>query len=195
MGMVANLQEALGAIDLNFRKVRQTPAHQYRAFIWSVFTRILENTPQSTGRAVANWNIGINSPDLEFDPDVGDEVSVSGGFSSYRSKGDKTWIEYAKERNIAKVWGPGGGPRKGFVAGGLTGRDIVYITNMVEGDDDEGNGGVNYLLDLQDPAYAARRLRVQNQPYETAQESIIIVASKMLSKGFDLPKIAGGSWE
>lgn len=204
MGFISNMPEVETSIELSFQKVRQMTAQQYRYFVWAVFLRILDNTPQSTGRAVANWNIGVNSPDLSADLSLGDAelfqnkvYTFDGGkpVSQLRQQGDSRWVEVAKRRAQPRVWGPGGGPRLGFKRGGLTYRDKVFITNSVEGDDDEGNEGVPYLADLQDPSFAVKRLRAANQPYENAQESVIVVASRMLGRGFSLPKVSGGSWQ
>jgi hypothetical protein len=59
----------------------------------------------------------------------------------------------------------------------------VYITNAVTGDTDNGRSIENYLEALQNPAYAAAKLRPQNQPYEIVQDSVAYVAARWRAKG------------
>lgn len=136
---------------------------EYRQFVWGVFCRILGETPQWSGKAVANWNLSVGGPDLDWDPNVGDKVDIWG---SAHQRGDAKWIEYAKARNLPRI------------------REInsknhrVWITNMVEGDDDHGKSSTNYILSLQSDDYWDKKLRWQNKPYETADESILFIQAQ-----------------
>ncbi len=197
-GMVRNLMVYNTGVDLYMQKIRDMTADQYRAFIWAVFLRILNETPQFSGKAVANWNISLNTPNFDYDDSLGDNTEIFGGSSfgqrgltDVRQRGDKKWIDVAKRRNQPILWGPGGGPNKGFSRGGATYKDKVFISNGVRGDDDEGKSVEAYMESLQDPAYAARKLRAANQPYENAQESVIVVAAMNLSRGISVPRVGG----
>ena len=183
-GMLVNM-----GVDLWMQKVKNMTAAEYRSFVWAVFLRILKETPQFSGTAVANWNISINGPNYDYDPTLGDELDPFTGLAY--EKGHPRWIEVAKRRNTPIVWGPGGGPQKGYKPGGLSYRDKVYITNSVRGDSDDGKSLEAYMESLQDPGYAARKLRDVNKPYETAQESVIVIAGQFLSRGISLPRVGG----
>lgn len=191
MGFARNIFKVNTGVELAMQKVREMTADQYRAFVWEVFLRILNETPQYTGKAVANWNISLNSPNYNFDPNLGDDLDL---FEDPRQRGDRRWIQVAIRRNQPIVWGSGGGPRLGKGQGGLTYKDKVYICNGVMGDDDEGRAVEAYMEALQDPGYAARKLRAVNKPYEIAQESVIVVATRSLSKGISLPRMSGEDW-
>ena len=57
----------------------------------------------------------------------------------------------------------------------------VYFCNNVVGDTDSGTlpAGNHYMAELQNPAYAARKLREVHQPYIEAQ----VVVHEMMSRG------------
>ena len=205
MGMISSLRQNLGDIEFAMDKTRFLTADAFRNYVWQVFLRILQNTPQSSGRAVANWNISANSPDFTVYSQGGKIEYVSGdnfdkmhstqgarGFGrleSHRSQGFPEFIEVAKRRNKVKLYGVGGGPRLGFKRGGITYNDRVFISNGVEGTSDDGANIESYLSDLQNPGYAARRLRAVNLPYENAQESVIVVSTKTGRVGISLPQV------
>lgn len=189
MGFVANLAKVNLGVELMFRKTKDMATDEYCKFVWEVFLRILAETPQFSGAAVANWNISVGGPNFDYNPDLGTDLDPFTGVALQR--GDPRWIDVAKRRNQHVVWGPGGGPRKGRMNGGLTTRSKVYISNGVRGDTDDGKSLEAYMESLQDPGYAARKLRDVNKPYENAQESVIVVASRFLSKGISIPRVGG----
>ncbi len=178
MGFVKNLMAFNTGVDLAFKQVADLGTDAYRSFIWDVFLRILKETPQWSGKAVANWNISIHTPNFNFDDSLGDEV---GRYGVAHEKGDERWIRIARERNRPIV------KRVRY-------RDKVFISNGVVGDTDGGKSAHAYMEALQDPGYWATKLRAVNKPYETAQESVIVVATRYGSRGFALPKVSGDSW-
>jgi len=174
--LVRNRMKVASDIKLAMDRIEEAPVALYRKVVWEIFTRIVNETPQFTGRAVANWNLGINSPDLSFDPNMGDEhdTTASGRIrsDSGRHKGDQKWAVEATQRakNVLRRI------RRG---------DKVYITNATRGDS-FGRGDQSsaaYLADRQNPANWAKRLREVNKPYETALESAIFVAEGLLKNG------------
>jgi len=194
MGMISSLRQNLGDIEFAMDKTRFLTADAFRNYVWQVFLRILQNTPQSSGRAVANWNISANTPDFTVYSQGGkiEYVGDSGRFKrleSHRSQGFPEFIEVAKRRNKVKLYGVGGGPRLGFKRGGITYNDRAFISNGVEGTSDDGSNIESYLSDLQNPGYAAKRLRAVNLPYENAQESVIVVSTKTGRVGISLPQV------
>jgi hypothetical protein len=164
---------------------------EYREVVWEIFCRILEQTPQFTGRAVAHWDIQIVSPEGFVrtpppfdDPNVGRVVNMvdprrtkKGRFTKRESaqrKGNPMFIEVAKARNK---------PRLAL----LRRYDSVRFVNDVQGDSDGRPSGF-YMKELQDPGYWKEKLRSVNQPYETAQESIGVV-QWFYGAGSDMPGI------
>jgi hypothetical protein len=173
--VIKNPFEVNMGVELTMKRVREAPVDAFREIVWLTFCRILEQTPQWSGKAVANWNIGVGAPDFSYDPDVGEKL---GRYDLALQRGDNEWIEYAKFRNAPKI-------RE-------IRRDLkVFICNGVEGDTDNGRSSELYLDSLQDPKYWAVKLRQVNQPYETAHESVIHIAEKYLENGF-LPMKASG---
>jgi len=165
-------------VDLWVKRVNEVLVAGYRDIVWKIFLRILHETPQYTGKAVANWNIGVGVPDYNFDPSFGDAPELVDDptpgtpwdhpmgrsfLVPAHDKGDRKWIEKAKARNRPKL--------------PLIKRDTrVYFNNAVRGDNDKGaTTSTLYMEELQDPAYWAIKLRAVNRPYETAQESMIVV--------------------
>lgn len=192
MGLVANRK--LFEDDLGFwaNQYRGMAVQTFRDYVWEVFKRILRETPQYTGKAVANWNLSIGAPNFDFNDDFGDEPEFMSKFAQFSSpvheKGDERWMRKARDRAR---------PIKDRIRSG----DKVFICNGTVGDDDLGAGevgggapGFNYMAALQDSSYWARNLREVNKPYETVQESMIIVATKFSNKGWQLPRV-GTSWD
>lgn len=179
MGFVRNVMTVNTGVDLAMKKVRDMAADQYRDFVWEVFNRILLQTPQFSGKAVANWNLSIGSPNFTYEDSRGDQVDWLTGAT--RERGDQRWIKVARDR-----------ARR--VMKRITYRDKVFISNGVMGDDDNGRSVEAYMESLQDPGYAARKLRLVNQPYEIVQDSVIVVATKFLSRGIAVPRISGEDW-
>jgi hypothetical protein len=162
MGFVKNEAQVLDGITLLMKKVEAAPILAFRQLVWQIFYEILQQTPQWSGKAVANWNIGIGAPDYSWDDDVGEKVDLWA--TNALQKGDNEWIAYALFRNHDKVWKD------------LKRREKVFITNSVWGDDDDGRADTNhYLVALQDPAYWQEKLRAVNRPYEVVDETVIRV--------------------
>lgn len=161
----------MAAIDELIRRTREALVKEYRDTVWAIFCRILEQTPQFTGRAVAHWDIQIDGDTSYFQDDsIGRVVNIvdpkrrrNGRFfksEAAHRKGSDQFIEIAKARNWPKL--------KNIHRG-----SVVRFTNNVRGDTDNGTRSEFYLQELQDESYWLTKLRKVNQPYETAQESII----------------------
>lgn len=167
-GYVKNLDEVNRGIDFWIKRVEQKPVEFYRKIAWDVFLRLTLKTPQWSGRAVANWRIGIGAPDYSFDPDLGDQDAGIENLSTYtaREQGDTKWIEVARRREKKKL---------------LLLRNVrqkVFFTNMAEGDGRWGvddDAGLYYLEAMQKPDFWMANLRMANKPYETVQETLIYV--------------------
>lgn len=170
---VKNLPAVLNGIDLEMRRINDAFVNRYRDVIWLTFCRILDNTPQYSGLAVANWRIGVGAPDTTFDRYLGDPSLQNLSKKKWSHpkvaerayhKGSQEWIEQAKRREAHKI--------------PLVKRHTkVFITNNVQGDRDGGATGEYgnfYLEALQDPAYWRVKLRGYNRPYETAHESFML---------------------
>lgn len=179
MGFVRNWFNVDRGVDLWMRQARELPTQQFRVFVWTVFLRILRETPQFSGKAVANWNLSIGAPNFDWNDDYGDELEWD---QDARARGDQRWIRVARDRARP-------------IKDRIRSRDKVFISNGVRGDTDNGKSVEAYLESLQDPGYAARKLRVVNQPYENAQESVVVVATQFLSKGIALPRVGGEDWQ
>lgn len=171
MGLVTNRAQVDAGIDLWVKRINAMAVQEYRDLVWAIFSRILNQTPQFSGKAVANWNIGVGAPDYSFDDNFGDEISAymgDGRRDFAHSKGSsagRKWIDAAKARNRPKM--------------ALIQRNTkVYINNNVRGDTDNGKSSEYYLESLQDSTYWARKLRDVNQPYETAQESVMFMVEQ-----------------
>jgi hypothetical protein len=181
MTLVKNMPQVNAGIDLFIKRVGDMHVKYYREVVWAVFIEVLYQTPQFTGRAVANWNIGLGAPDFSSDSGLGDEVAMvsdSTGLTDAHQREDQKWIDYAIANNEPKIAQIQRGSK-------------VYITNNVRGDDDNGKSSELYLESLQDSAYWSVKLREANKPYETAQETIMSMAARIgQSHGFEFK--AGG---
>lgn len=184
MAFVKNQAEFNQGIDLWLRRTQSVYVKYYREIVWQTFLRILEKTPQFTGRAVANWNLSVGQPDFSYNDDLGDEVSGSagdGGRHEAHRRGHRKWINYAIARNEPKL-------------AEIHRTSKVYINNGIRGDTDHGRSSELYLDDLQDPAYWAVKLRDVNKPYETAQQSVKVMAKRILqSHGLEF-RAGGGNY-
>lgn len=172
-GAVSNIDALIRSLDVWVRQVEMSTVKQFRDEAKSIFMTLLETTPQASGRAVANWKIGINEPSNSFESDVGDqEIREAGPYAPAafshsvhpRQKGDPKWIEYAWLTESYKLEAGMRGSKARLQLG-----DTVYFTNNVVGDYNE-----KYLDQLQDPAVWSTRLRDANQPYITAAEVLIM---------------------
>jgi hypothetical protein len=189
-------------IDLWVRRQEDMVKHEYQALIWKIFCRILERTPQYSGIAAASWNIGVGYPDMSetsYTSDV-DEPTLEARSSqpgatsvwvppdNVRQRGDQRAIDSAKRRNHPKI-------------ALIERRTKVYFTNTATGDmnakADQGKGNGSYYLEaLQDPSYWKVKLRAVNKPYETANESLIVINELWnRTRGQGLGKAGGETWE
>lgn len=176
-----------GGIDTWFKQVEGTATEGYRKLVWAVFKRILQATPQWSGLAVANWNLSIGEPNMTWDPTLGDDIGLH---DIAHSRGDAQWIKVATARN----WP---------TAKQIRYRDRVFISNGVKGDsgiwkdgETKGGQGFSYLEAMQaEGSPWHQSLRDVNKPYETVQESIIIVSTLYGSRGLTLPRVGGELWE
>lgn len=176
MGFLSNLPEITGGIDLWVRRQSEMFVEDYRDLIWETFLRLLNQTPQWSGHAAANWNIGVGAPDVAVHDMYLKDDQRDSDYQSFvaRVKGDRRAIQRATRR-----YGGRNGPWSKLVKRGTK----VYFTNSVVGNDDtwSNDGTVFYLANLQNPSWHSR-LRVENMPYETAQESIYFIYAKWSAK-------------
>ena len=102
----------------------------YRGFVTIAYISVVENTPQWTGHATAQWNIGINSVDnisasglyAALNMRISEEIRskrASGFASPAKKKGDPEAVNEAKKRQATKVKQ-------------IDLDDIVFISNNVE---------------------------------------------------------------
>ncbi len=168
-------------IDLWLKQVKTMSTQQFQGLVWDVFLRIVRETPQWSGKAVANWNISVGSPDLDVHVDV-PEIDL--GTDIPFQKGDRKWETVAWNRNRP-------------IKNSLKYTDKVFISNGVMGDGEWGDGhtAFAYMQAIQYPGKWRDRLRVVNQPYESVQESLMIVASQYMRKGLGLSKVGGNTME
>lgn len=172
-------------IDLWMRQTRQLTVDVFRALVKDAFYRLLRNTPQWSGTAVANWKVSIGTPDLSFDPGLGERITFTDvviGDQSYgiryegvQQKGSERWMRYA--RSQARP-----------IIDSIHYRDRVYITNGTMGDVDiwslgehehEGERNFPYLAAMhQQGNYWYQNLRSVNKPFETVEESIMLTNAK-----------------
>ena len=139
----------------------------YRRLIWSTLRELVLTTPQWSGHAAANWNIGVGRPDNEVhdwsfrqdftDPVFGDDP---------KRMGDKEAWQAVRARY-------GGGPDSAFMKQIQRGTK-VYFCNGVYGDKKWGDDeSVLYLAEVQSGTWSwGQRLREANLPYESAEEVI-----------------------
>lgn len=170
---VKGVKETISKLDAWVDQAEGVAVATYRKAIWEVFLEILEETPQMSGRAVANWRLGVGSPDTYHDDTLGDAPEMTTYKSgqgmylkqAYHRKGDRKWIQHAIDENIMKA----GVKRKyGIPSNAIKLGDRVFISNNVQGDNDNGKtSSENYLTELQDPGYWVDKLRAVNQPYVT----------------------------
>lgn len=178
-GLIKNASKFDADVNVRMQQVKGLGVEMYKSFIWEVFKRVLRSTPQWSGKAVANWNLSVGAPNYSFDDSLGDEVSL---YDIARQRGDEKWMRVARNRNR---------PILATIRYG----NKVFISNGVRGDDDGGASGTNYLESLQNSTYWGQKLRLVNQPYETLQETLIIVGTQYGRRGVSLPRLSGESWD
>lgn len=168
-------------VDLWLKQTQTMARDQFQKLVWDVFLRIVRETPQYTGRAVANWNISVGHPDMTVyvePPDIDSVTDIPW------QRGDRKWETVAWNRNRPKM-------RE------IKLTDKVFISNGVTGDVDWGDGvsTFSYIQAIQEPGKWRDRLRLENSPYESVQESLMIVTSKYMRKGLGLSGVGGNVME
>lgn len=160
MFKVKGTQLLVDQLDLYVRRAEQMYVEQYRKLIWETLKELVMTTPQWSGHAAANWNLGIGHPDTAVHEDG---PTLQSGAEPVERGHPAAW------RLVSARYG--GGPGSAFMKTIQRGTK-VYFTNSVVGD--RGGRGPNardlvlYLAEYQNPAWH-HRLRAVNQPYETAE--------------------------
>lgn len=173
MSIKLNFRKDIAGVNEMITRTREAWVDEYRGVVWEIFCRILEQTPQFTGRAVAHWDIMVDGAGTPFQNDnVGKFVNMlnptrrkNGRFTKRavaQHKGNPEFIEIAKARNWPKLQQIHRG-------------SVVQFVNAVEGDTDMGASSTNYMKDLQSESYWLKKLRSVNKPYEVVAESIALV--------------------
>lgn len=214
MGMVKNLSSLERGIDVMMRRVEESYVAEYRQFVWAVFVRLLYETPQYSGTAVASWNIvlsdsvGPGAGPTGYKSDVQPGRTRLEALSLYRNtdtdktvtqltespnareKGDLRAIDYARRRNAKKI------PL-------IKRRTRVFFVNTAQGDN---NAKVDqkhnlpektfYLQALQEPGYWVAKLREVNKPYETIDETMTLMQARLFKAQRNQGSSFGyGGWE
>lgn len=195
---IKNAAQVSQQLDLWVKRQGDMFVQEYRDLVWAIFLRLLKETPQYTGHAVASWNIGVGVPDMREttyrsdvvdEPVPADESTKAGAAGkglnvarwehpgNVREKGDSRAIEAAKRRNAPKLMQIKPGSK-------------VFFTNTARGDMSskvdkaQGFAGETFYLEaLQSNSYWHAKLRAENKPYETVNESVVAVQEKMLGGG------------
>lgn len=214
MGMVKNLSSLERGIGVMMRRVEESYVAEYRQFVWAVFVRLLYETPQYSGTAVASWNILLSDSvgpeggptgyksdvqpgrsrlealDLYRNEDTGKTVTELTLSPNAREKGDLRAIDYARRRNAKKI------PL-------IKRRTRVFFVNTARGDN---NAKIDkdknlpeqffYLQALQEPGYWVAKLREVNKPYETIDETMTLMQARLFKAARnDGGKFGYGGWE
>lgn len=214
MGMVKNLSSLERGIDVMMRRVEESYVAEYRQFVWAIFVRLLYETPQYSGTAVASWNIvlsdsvGPGAGPTGYKSDTLPGRSRLEALSLYRStdtdksvteltvspnareKGDLRAIDYARRRNAKKI------PL-------IKRRTRVFFVNTARGDN---NAKIDkdknlpeqffYLQALQEPGYWVAKLREVNKPYETIDETMTLMQARLFKAARNEGgKFGYGGWE
>lgn len=197
MGMVKNLSSLERGIDVMMRRAEESYVAEYRQFVWAVFVRLLYETPQYSGEAVASWNIvlsdsvgpgagptgyksdvlpgrsSLEALSLYRNEDTGKTVTELTLSPNAREKGDLRAIDYARRRNAKKI------PL-------IKRRTRVFFVNTARGDNnakiDKDKGLPEqffYLQALQEPGYWVAKLREVNKPYETIDETMTLMQARL----------------
>lgn len=177
--MSVNAVEFSKSVDKWFDDVRSAATIKFRELVWDLFETVVRETPQWSGKAVANWNISIGSVGSVYDGSLGSDNEV-GRTSFYENdkfyshaphqKGDPKWISVAMERNRP-------------IVGAIKLNDKVFIYNLTTGDE-----GDSYLAGFQTNVDWPTKLRQVNRPYETVQQSVQIVTGKWMTTGLNLDR-------
>jgi len=177
-----DLQQFSNGIDMWIKRVRNMTTEMYREMVWDLFLTVVRETPQWSGKAVANWNISIGAVGTNYDDSLGDKDIVErinpmqdDAFSSRapHQKGDRKWERVAWDRNRP-------------IKNSITVNDRVFIYNHTVGDE-----GFSYLEGFQSSEDWPTKLRAVNRPYETVLHSVWVVTRRWKSKGVNLINTRG----
>jgi len=169
-------------IELWMKRVRSASEEHFREMVWDLFKTVVRETPQWSGKAVANWNIGIGSVGDEYNDDYGDEgetVMTSASHNDWyttvapHEKGDRKWATVALNRNRP-------------IMKSIKLNDKIFIYNHTIGDEN-----FSYLEGFQSSPDWPTKLRVVNRPYETVQQSVAIVTKRWATKGMNMNTTRG----
>jgi hypothetical protein len=160
----------------------------YKEMVWDLFLTVVRETPQWSGKAVANWNISIGSLGAEYDDNLGDDdfdVVPTGSILKViapHHKGDTQWERVAWNRNRP-------------IVKSIKLNDQVFIYNWTAGDE-----GYSYMEGFQKSEGWPTKLRAVNRPYETVCQSVQIVTRRWATKGFNFnttrrDRVGGGTLE
>lgn len=168
--MLSNHAQAANGLEVWVKQMEKVAVSTYRERCAGLLKELLYSTPQFSGKAVANWKMGIGAPDMSWDDRQGEKFDIldrkdgTGAYVSFghiRQMGDKKWIDQAWDD--AKL-------RFRQIKLG----DVVFFSNNVHGDTDGGKSDTNYLASLQSQSYWSDKLRLVNMPYQTAAETLLI---------------------
>lgn len=177
---VANKKNTIDQLNFALQRLEDVQEEVFRDIVWQVFCRIISQTPQFSGAAVAHWTIGVGNPNTFYNPALGRQdgkrLRTLSGQQRPLERGNRYWMDVAKRREKPKL-------------ASIKKRSKVYITNGVLGDSDGGASGALYLESLQDPAYWSKKLRDVNRPYEVVMDSVAIVMGQWWGKGIDPFKV------
>lgn len=196
--MSDNLYKFNQGVDLWLKQVKTMSHEQYQDLVWTLFLRLVRETPQSSGKAVANWNISIGTPNMDFDDSLGDPpIETSGTYTHGTKRGLPTVHLEAAHVKGDRKWETVAWNRNRPIKNRIKYTDKVFICNGVMGDEKAGDGHTTfaYMQAMQNPEYWAQNLRLVNQPYEMVQESVLIVATTYIAKGLGLSKVGGNAME
>lgn len=175
--MSTNAAEFNNGIDMWLRHVRGMSTQMYQEMVWDLFLTVVRETPQWSGKAVANWNISVGDLGLEYDDSLGDSDIVERS-SLYENdsftrgapheKGDTKWMRVAWNRNRP-------------IMKSIKLNDKVFIYNWTTGDE-----GYSYMEGFQKSEDWPTKLRQVNRPYETVLQSVYVVTRRWETKGFGM---------
>ena len=168
-----NKAQVLNHLQLRITRLKAIEDEVYRDVVRDIFLRVLNQTPQYSGRLVESWGIGVGAPATIDSSTLGDQgvrhLQRLTGERQPKARGHRTSIRKTWERERGKI-------------ATLTKGKAVYLTNSAWGDTDNGKASPLYLEALQDPSYARAKLRAVNQPYELVADSVAYVAAKWRNK-------------
>lgn len=140
-------------LRLSIVRLQNQRTDLYRKYVWAMFQRVVENTPQYSGLAAANWEIGIGEPSSFYYSGAGafpEDDWRNADPSQIRHKGHRAAVLDAYRRNINKIVQ-------------IKPKTRVYITNNAP-----------HLKPLQENWMNV--LRAVNRPYEIVEQSAAIIA-------------------